>query len=248
MLKRNLAVLLILLSIGSIGMASFHEEVFHARCEIEKSGSLSLYNATGNISITQWSKDYVDITAVKKTSYLASELKKVDIEIDQTKHTVIKSVYLSHNARVAVDYTIKIPAGVKLDRIENVTGDVVIEGAAACIGAKTVTGDLKVRCASGPLRAECVTGNVTVYVEDLDDNATYKTITGHIDAYLQPKLNATLDLSIVTGKIANHGLRISLDDFTEISAKQLRGLLGTGGIVIRLEVITGGINLYKTDG
>ena len=247
MIKRTLLIVIAAGIIGAAGLAALNKEEFRARLALERGGTFSLYNVTGMIDITAWNRDYVDVLAVKRTNRLASELKKVKIEIQEGRDATVKTVYLSKNASVGVDYELRVPAGARIKRVENVTGDVRLEGAARCDEVKTVTGSLFVRCTAGPCRAENVTGNIRVYLAGLSGDAFYKTTTGTIDLFLRPDLDAELEISVVTGGISNDGLKIYLGDITWTPGKRLRGVLGAGGHTIYVDTVTGNVNLSRFD-
>ena len=145
----------------SVGLTAYEEE-WPDRCTPAEGGTLSVHNVKGRIDIAAWAGDYVEVRAVKRAGWHASDLEKVRIEIDRGTNVAIRSVYLAKNVDVAVDYTIRIPAGIELDPVENVTGDVQITGVSECHAVKTVTGRLLISSAAGPRRAESVTGNVEV--------------------------------------------------------------------------------------
>ncbi len=241
--KRLFIIVLLMAAACSVGLTAYDEER-PDRCTPAEGGTLSVHNVKGRIDITAWAGDYVDVRAVKRAGWHASDLEKVRIEIDRGTNVAIRSVYLSKNVDVTVDYTIRIPAAIRLDTVENVTGDIQIIGVSECQAAKTVTGRLVIWSAAGPRRAESVTGNVEVRLSRLDGDAFFKSVTGDIDVYLKPEIEANLDVSMVTGRITNDGLKIWLGDL--MSSKHLRGILGAGGPTIRIEVVTGAVNLHRS--
>ena len=244
MAKKVLLVLVILVLLGSVVLGAGYRQELHYECRVAEGGRLSIYNVTGNITVQTWDKDYVDVRAVKTTNRSLTELDKVKIEVISGSAARIKTVYLTNNASVGVDYDIRVPEDAVLDAVENVTGNVHLEEVRDVTSVKNITGNLFVKSAAGPVRADCVTGNIKVYFAKLKGDTAAKLITGQIDLYLPGDLDAALDLSVTTGNITNDGLKVILGSFAKLPT-HLDGTLGTGGPKIRAEVVTGGISLHK---
>ena len=243
-MKRILFIFLGIFLFSSIGWGFSYEERFHQTYNIPKGGSVSLYNPTGSVKITQWDRNEVDVLAIKRSSRSKADLKRVRIEVQEGKSMVIRSEY-ERNANAGVDYEIKVPAGIRLEKIENVTGSLEISGVSDCNHVKVITGNLSVQSDSGPLKAETITGNLKVYLNQLNGNVDYSIITGQLDLYLNPDLGATIDANVTTGSITNKGLQIVVEEFSGMVNKHFQGTLGKGGNQIKLHVVTGGIGLYK---
>jgi hypothetical protein len=243
-MKKLLLVFLGIFLLSSMAWGFTYEERFHQTYDIPKGGTFSLYNPTGNVKITQWNRDEIDVLAIKRSSRSKADLKRVKIEVKEGKSMMVRSVY-QKNANVGVNYEIKVPAGIRLERIENVTGNLEIDGVNECTDVKVITGNLTVESDSGPVKAETVTGNLKIYLNKITGNADYRIITGQLEIYLNPEIDASIDANVTTGSFANHGLKLMVEELSGIVNKHFQGTLGKGGNKIDLQVVTGGIGLYK---
>jgi hypothetical protein len=243
MFKKLWFMILVFLVLSSTVFCYNYEEEFHKTVKVKRGSAVEIHNITGNITISKGQENSVDILAIKKSSKSKNELKKVGIRITTGDRLRIETEYYTSNANVGVDYEIKVPAGVQLSSVQNVTGNINITGVDECVEVKTVTGNITTQDAPGIQKLECVTGSIKTEIFGGNNNSVkVKIITGNIDAYIQPDLNANLDADIITGNIYNHGLSIN---FNEFSGRHLSGTIGKGGYGINFETVTGNINFYK---
>ena len=121
---------------------------FHRTVPLSANGRVSLSNINGNVTITGWERNEVQIDAVKK----ARDQQKLDearIEVDASSDSVrIRTRYPeghNNNNPATVTYTLHVPRAAHLDSIE------------------LVNGSLDVSQVSGDIKAELVNGKATVH-------------------------------------------------------------------------------------
>src|SRR4030042_3874693 len=107
----------------------------------------------GDVAITGWSIDYVEVSAVKKTIWGAAELDKVDIQVStENDHILIETVLTGKNVRASVDYEIKMPNNAIAGSIETTDGGVALQG---------VNGNATVTSSNGEISARGLVGRIT---------------------------------------------------------------------------------------
>src|SRR5262245_2284046 len=91
-------------------------ENFSRKVKIGRDGRFTIENIDGNITITGGSGDEVSIEAVKRTRGDRSQLASVHILVDERPGRVeVKTDHTGRNDRVAVDYTVTVPASTGVD-------------------------------------------------------------------------------------------------------------------------------------
>ena len=159
--------------------------------------------------------------------------------------------YHSHNDRwfgnndrndVAVDFTVRLPAGVKIDA-STVNGGVEIEGATSTVVAHTVNGGVEARSTGGAVSAHTTNGDVTVSSAKLDgDRTDFSTVNGSITVSLPASVSADVDMRTVNGHLSSD---FPLTVEGTFSPKRLHATLGKGGPTLRLSTVNGSIRLRK---
>jgi hypothetical protein len=170
-------------------------ERFSRRIKIARDGRFSIANIAGDILITGGSGDEVSIEAVKRARGSSSSLASVRIDVDGRPERVeVRTTHTAWNDRVAVDYTVIVPAGVSVD-------------------ARSVSGDVTVRSVQGSVRAETVSGNVTTAATRLE---LAKSVSGNVDL-TDGGTEGDLSASSVSGEIRARGLKAHGIDLRTVS-------------------------------
>jgi DUF4097 and DUF4098 domain-containing protein YvlB len=241
------------------------QEEFQKTLPLSSKGSFKLTNVNGDVAISTWKQDQVEIKAVKKTRKSADNLEKVKIEVHESADAVsVETVYPHHDdTGVSVDYTVQVPEGVRVEEASSVNGRVSLTGPFSTAAATTVNGKVRVENASGDLRFETTNGNVeavnvsgrvsaettngsieidlTSLKEDLRAQTTNGSITVKWGAGAEP--NGYLEAETTNGGI-EVGFPITLQGLTK-SRHRLRGQIGSGGPRLSLETVNGSIHLIK---
>src|SRR6516225_10347795 len=104
-------------------------EEFHRTVPLSANGRVALGNINGNVTITGWDRNEVQIDAVKKADS-QEKLSEATIEVDASSDSVrIKTRYPEHrtnNNPASVSYTLHVPRAARLDSIDLVNGSLEV--------------------------------------------------------------------------------------------------------------------------
>lgn len=149
----------------------------------------------------------------------------------------------SWNSDVSVEFTIRLPAGVRVNA-STVNGAVLIDGATSDVVARTVNGRVDARSTSGAVSAKTTNGNIDVRAGAVDAGRTeYATTNGSITVELPERANADLDMRTVNGRVSSDFPVLVQGTF---STKHMRAKLGDGGPTVRISTVNGSIHLRKS--
>src|SRR5262245_23793890 len=171
-------------------------ENFSRKVKIGRDGRFTIENIAGNITITGGSGDEVSIEAVKRTRGDRSQLASVHILVDERPGRVeVRTDHTGRNDRVAVDYTVTVPASTGVD-------------------AKSVSGSVKITSVQGVVRAESISGNITTASTPKLESA--KSVSGDVDL-TDATADADLNATSVSGVIRAKGLKARALDLGTVS-------------------------------
>ena len=181
------------------------KEVFHKTFPMDKDGTLSLANLNGSVYIETWNRDEVDIQAEKAVRGSRDNLDKIKIEIDSgSRQIIINTIFPRiRSFRGKVSYEIKVPEGLKLEKIKSVNGNVDITGPVIDVRAATTNGDISISEASGHLFFSTTNGNVST--EDVNGQISVRSTNGSI--YLE--VDSISDE--ITARTTNGGISLIVD-------------------------------------
>lgn len=222
--------------------------------DVNPGARVSLENINGDITITGGSGDQVKVTAHKKAGkqeYL-DELKVVtDADADyvriETRHPKSESSWFNwgSDGGGSVSYELSVPAGVSLDAIETVNGDVRIRAVSGTVKAGTVNGGLEVENLSADVSLETVNGTITADFDTLgaDQRVDAEAVNGRIELLLPADASARVNAETVNGSI-------DADDFglepeKGFVGRDLSGEIGGGDARISLDTVNGSIKIRK---
>jgi hypothetical protein len=163
---------------------------------------------------------------------------------------------------VSVTFTVKVPAGVKLDAI-GVSSDVNVTGATAGISANSVSGDvtlndvsgdIKVNSVSGKVKvigastgsihANSVSGDVEIGVDQLTGGGDFdfSTVSGDVEITLPANLDAVVEMSTLSGDLRSDFPMTTQGDRRN---RTIEGRIGSGGRVLRFHSVSGNVTLRR---
>ena len=252
-MKTGLWALAALLSLSMTAAADV-EVTEEMTFDVNPGARVSLENINGDITITGGSGDQVKVTAHKKAGkqeYL-DELKVVtDADADyvriETRHPKSESNWFNWggDGGGSVSYELTVPAGVSLDAIETVNGDVRIRAVSGTVKAGTVNGGLEVENLSADVSLETVNGTITADFDALgaDQRVDAEAVNGRIELLLPADASARVNAETVNGSI-------DADDFglepeKGFVGRDLAGEIGGGDARISLDTVNGSIKIRK---
>lgn len=267
-MKKVMTVLMIcsvVLAGAAFLAAADYQEKFEKTFPLTANGSFSLKNTNGDVVISTWTKNEVEIKAVKTAKRDKEDLERVKIEVNASANSVsVDTIYdksFLRNIRVDVQYDVKVPEGVRLERIRSTNGDVELTGRFSDADAGTTNGSVRLESASGkcsahttngdvhavnfkgPIDARTTNGDVYLDVRVLEAGITAHTTNGSITLKTAGDLNAVFKAHTTNGRIRTD-VPITVEGMVS-SKRTLEGKLGKGGPEIDLRTTNGSITLSR---
>ena len=218
---------------------------FHKTVPLTANGRVSLENINGNVEMTGWNRNEVQIDAVKT----ASDQQKLDnmrIEVNAGSSSVeIATKYPEHgmnNNPGGVRYTLHVPQNARIDKIDLVNGSLTVQKVTGEINASLVNGKLKASDLAGEADLATVNGSIDATYDSLKDvrEIKLKSVNGSVNLTLPQSPNADVDASVVNGSISTD---FPLTVKGRFVGKSMSGTLGSGGVHIELNNVNGSIHL-----
>jgi len=270
-MQRNKTV--ILMAVAGLllaGLTAFagadYREDFSKTLPLKAGERFSLDNVNGDVIVSTWKEDKVEIKAVKVARDDEKDLKDVEIRVEQSAgHVSVKAIWPKFRRRfnVNVDFDIKVPEGVILDEVETVNGGVEVTGrygraevgtTNGSIGVENASGDFSVSTTNGGIQvdrfegrldAETTNGNIRLEELKFKDGISAETTNGSITlAIASPEnLNANLLARTTNGHITVD-FPVTLKNLSQ-SKHRVEAQIGQGGPEISLDTTNGSIKITK---
>jgi hypothetical protein len=225
---------------------------------------LYVRNLNGSIRVSRATGETAEISAVKRWRRGDPEDVKVELrKVGSGDQDVLvcalwfertecdEDGYETHNDRnrwnsrnndVSVEFTVRLPAGVRLVT-STVNGALEIEGATASVEATTVNGEIHAASTGGPVMAQTVNGSIEVRMREMgSEPLEFSTVNGSITVYVPDEINAELDMRTVNGRVSSD---FPLTLRGRINPRHLRATLGKGGQRIEFSTVNGSVDLRK---
>ena len=234
----KLAILTMVICLPSLGFARAEDKIVETYA-LERTGKVYLENVAGDITVSTWDKDKIEITAIKRGGR-ERDLDDVTIHIRQidgniriiTKHDREFSLFRSRS--VSVHYEIIVPSKASV-RVKSISGDVEVRKIGGFLNVETISGEIKVRVAENDVECKSTSGDIDL--EYIKGDADLNTVSGEISIQ---EIEGSVEASTVSGDIEMEA--VSHAEEIEVSSTSgdidLRGELSRGGIY-RLDSFSG---------
>jgi Toastrack DUF4097 len=247
MLRPNFrtAVLFILaLAVGSAAPAFAKSKDFNHTYPLLPGGSFELQNVNGPVQVEGWDRDVIEIHAVKIAKEKESDLDRVSIEVDAKPNdvSVVTRYPQNEGVEVAVEYTIRVPHGARVEHIGTVNGTLKIAGVESVEELRTVNGNIEVYEGGGNVHAHTTNGNVHLELSRaLDEKGmAAETTNGSVLLAVPQDTQANLEARSLNG---NFYSELPFSQEAAERPREMRGKFGKGGAPIRLNTVNGGIQI-----
>jgi DUF4097 and DUF4098 domain-containing protein YvlB len=247
MLRHSLrAIAVLVLGLAVVWVAPSHAitKEFNQSYPLQPGGSFELQNVNGTVEVQGWERNEVEVHAVKTAKQKESDLERVSIEVDAKPDTVSVVTRYPQNegVEVAVEYTIHVPHGARVEHIGTVNGTLRIAGVEAVLDLHTVNGNIEVFEAGGSVHAHTTNGNVHLELAHFRDQtgSTAETTNGSLVLAVPSDTQADLEARCLNGNFYSE-LPIAMESSQR--PRELHGKLGHGGVPIRLHTVNGGIRV-----
>jgi len=222
-------------------------EKFSQTYPFSEKGELSLENINGTVEIIAWDKSGISVEAEKRAGD-TDDLQKIIIHVDATpSRLAIKTEYqrtgwFGFSVKGEVRYTVKVPAGIALHKIETVNGQVTVSDVRGPVTASTVNGNINAEGLVAHTSLETVNGNISARFDEVASGQTIslKTVNGSCKLSLPSDAAAYVKAQTVNGGV-NSKVPIKQD---EARRNKLHGQIGQSpGANIEAESVNGNITL-----
>jgi DUF4097 and DUF4098 domain-containing protein YvlB len=230
---------------------------FHQTYPLSADGRVSLSNINGAAHIVGWDRNEVKVDAIKYARR-QERLDEAKIIVDASSSRVsIRTQYPEHDNNwdrsrddnpASVEYTITVPRGARLDKIELVNGGLDIKGVSGEIEASCVNGSLVASELGGRVELSTVNGSLKAQLNQLSSSPMQlSSVNGSLSLTLPSDAQAELEATTVHGAISNDfGLDVDRHQWV---GRDLHGKLGDGRTHIKLSNVNGPIHIqHANDG
>ena len=237
-------------------------DYFNGEYEAGDNTVLKVTSVNGQIKINSWEGDTVKLDAIKRSRFDREELEKVEIEVTEGDNEIkIEVKYLDPgDARVSVDMNIKVPDNIIVDYAKTSNGDIqisgtkgdteasssngaiIIDGVDGYVKASTSNGGIDIKGTTGIDDLETSNGAINAEIFDFQKDVDIKTSNGGITVYINPSLDADIEMGTSNGKISVNDVTLAL---TSSEENYMKGTLGEGGDKLSIKTTNGNVNLNK---
>jgi len=190
-MKRNLVLVL-----GGLLVSPVVAEEVDKSMDADATGHVDIYNTSGNIEVSGWSRNSVQVTGE-----LGDDVEELIFERDGD-HILIKvKVPRRHGRDIDADILVRVPEDSSID-VSGVSADIEVAGVNGEQSLQTVSGDVEASGISGDLEAASVSGDVEVEGTGAEAETSAGTVSGDVIAR---GLSGNLEAESVSGDVIVDG-------------------------------------------
>src|SRR6266481_693330 len=199
---------------------------FNQSYPLQPGGSLELQNVNGTVDVQGWDRNEVEVHAVKTAKHRESDLERVSIEVDAKPDAVSIATHYPQNegVEVAVDYTIHVPHGARVEHIGTVNGNIEVFDGGGTVHAHTTNGNVHLELARLPEKT----------------GAFAETTNGSLVLAVPSDMQADVEARCLNGNFSSE-LPMTMESSQR--PREMHGKLGRGGAPIHLRTVNGGIRV-----
>jgi len=257
---KRLAILAAIV-VAAPALCAADSEEFRWNGKLAAGQAIEIKGVNGGISASGTSGGEVELVAVKKGRRSDPHAVKIDV-VEHADGVTICAVYPSTDGKanecasgkagrmnvrdndVNVEFKLSVPAGVRFVGC-TVNGGIDARGIKADAEAETVNGGVDLE-STGTARAQTVNGGITARFGRSDWNGTMKlaTVNGGIDVTMPDGLSADVKAATVNGDISTD---FPITVVGKFGRRRLNGTVGSGGRLLEMNTVNGGIELKKAE-
>jgi DUF4097 and DUF4098 domain-containing protein YvlB len=238
------AFLVLVLSAASAAPCFAITKEFNQSYPLQAGGSFELQNVNGTVEVQGWDRDTIQIHAVKTAKNKESDLDLVSIEVEARSSAVSVSTHYPQNegVEVAVEYTVRVPHGARVEHVGTVNGTLRLSGIETVEELRTVNGNIEVYDGGGSVHARTTNGNVHLELLHVQDKngAVAETTNGSVLLAVPADTHADLEARCLNGNFFSE-LPVTFESTQR--PRELHGKIGRGGVPLRLHTVNGGIRV-----
>jgi len=165
-------------------------ETIHQVYDTSSHPLLRVKNINGDLSVEGWDKNRIEVTAVKSAKN-QEDLDNVQVFAEKNGDRVsIRVEYKhdrdewDHNQTGSVDFTVHVPKGTEIDKVEFVNGDIDITGIEGDVEASSVNGEVTGQKLGGEVALSTVNGGVELVATGDISSVRLNSVNGDISLVL----------------------------------------------------------------
>ncbi|MFB0566206.1 MAG: DUF4097 domain-containing protein [Candidatus Aminicenantaceae bacterium] len=217
---------------------------FHKEMDLVKNSCIYIENVNGDLEITGWKKDKIEITAIKMGT--GSQLRQTDIDINKKDNNLrIKALFPRADiSEVYVDFELRVPEEIQIKEIKIEKGDLSTHQIYGELRAEIQEGNINLEDFSGICEVTTDEGDISAKIPESknSDNFSFKTTKGDILIHLPPELSAQIAAETRLGVITSDFFP---SDKKETPLKSLKETFGKGKAAILIKTWNGNIRIKK---
>jgi len=252
---------------GNIVSGGTISETFKKQMSFQPGNLLSLSNQNGEIQISSWNRDEIEIIAFKKVR--AADREQAEKMMQQLQVTIrehedeieIETEYPhkhgrsggffdwlfggSRNCSYSVEYEIKLPVSADLN-INTTNGNIEVVDISGRLRLETTNGVIRAEEITGLLRCHTTNGDIKVAISDIprEEEMHFRTTNGSIRLYLPEDFAGFVDLNTTNGSI-DSDFPIRTDNYRKRT--HVRGRINSGDTDLYCSTTNGNIRLYQNN-
>jgi hypothetical protein len=266
-MKYTILFFSIMLLSGNILPAKTLSETFKKQMTFQAGNLLSLTNQNGDVQISTWNRNEIEIIAYKKVRASSSEeaekmMQYLQIKIYEHEDEIeIETKHPSRNGRsggffdwlfgrgngnsYSVEYEIKIPENADLN-IQTTNGNINVASITGRLRLETTNGIIRADEITGLLRCHTTNGDIKVAIRKItrEDEMHFKTTNGSIRLYLPEEFAGYVDLNTTNGNI-DSDFPISSERYHKRT--HVKGRIKSGDTDVYCSTTNGNIRLYQNN-
>jgi len=245
-----------LLSAGSTPVtAETIEDTVRETLAFPSGSHLTVTNTNGDIEVTTWDRDEIEIEARKKVRSSSEErarsaFDELTVQIEQTADGVrVDTRYPRvsdgwwRNVSASVRYEIRVPRLAELT-LETVNGKIAVDGVYGSIDLETTNGGIDLMDGGGRVSAQTTNGGIDVELREVtaDEAMDFRTTNGSITLSLPSEIRADLSARTTNGSVHTDFPITVQGSFRK---NRLSGEINGGGASIELKTTNGSIRIRE---
>lgn len=252
--QRSAALIAALILSTTATYAETLEDTIEKTLPFAAGSLLQLSNTNGDVEITTWDREEIQIEARKKVKASGADrarqaFEDLEVNIHESANGVtIETEYPNSkggwgNVSSSVQYDIRIPQRADLE-IDTVNGKVRVEGAQGRIDLESTNGGVTVQDAGGSVSARTTNGGIDVELHQVEasEDMTFRTTNGGVTLTLPADIQAHLSARTTNGSVHTDFPITVQGTFRK---NRLDGDLNGGGASIELKTTNGSIRIRE---
>ena len=234
---------------------------FHWRGKLKAGDAIEIKGVNGNITAEPGTGNEIEVSALKTARKSDPASVRVEV-VEHAGGVTICSVYPdsdgqrneckpgegghmnTRNNDVSVNYTLKVPAGVRLIG-RTVNGNIEAHSLKSDVEAYTVNGNVKFSTSGTATAVKTVNGSITASMgaANWTRPAEFASVNGSVAVEVPSNANADVHAATVNGSIQTD---FPLTVQGKFVGRHIDGKIGNGGRELKLNTVNGSIQLRQT--